>query len=76
MKNITISLDDEVAQWTRVWAAKNDLSVSRMLSRLLKKQMREEEGYIAAMQQFLSSPTTALKAKDESYPDRESLYER
>ncbi|CAA6818164.1 MAG: Unknown protein [uncultured Thiotrichaceae bacterium] len=67
MKNITISLDDEVAQWARVWAAKNDVSVSRMLSKLLKKRMHEEEGYNAAMQQFLSSPATALKAKTESH---------
>lgn len=76
MKNITISLDDEVAHWARVWSAKNDTSVSRMLGKLLKKRMSEETGYAAAMQQFLSSSPTALKAKGETYPDRDSLYER
>lgn len=39
-----------------------------------RKRMQNEKNYNTAMQQFLSGPTTALKVKDEAYPDRNSLY--
>lgn len=76
MKNVTVTLDDEVAQWVRVWAAKQNTSISQLLGNLLRRRMQEENGYQAAMQQFLARTPTALKAKGERYPRRESLYER
>ncbi|MEB4591415.1 hypothetical protein VSS37_10530 [Candidatus Thiothrix sp. Deng01] len=76
MKNVTISLDDEVAQWVRVWAAKQNTSISQLLGVLLRRRMQEENGYQAAMQQFLARAPKALKSKGERYPSRESLYER
>ena len=76
MKNVTVSLEDEVAQWVRVWAAKQNTSISQVLSNLLRNRMREENGYQAAMQQFLARTPKALKPKAEGYPSRESLYER
>jgi len=45
MKNITISLEEEVAHWARVWAAENDTSVSRFVGDLLQTRMEEERGY-------------------------------
>jgi len=76
MKNVTVSLDDEVAHWVRIWAAKQNTSISQLLGSLLRRQMHEENGYQAAMQQFLSRTPKALKPKGECYPSRESLYER
>lgn len=76
MKNVTVTLDDEVAQWVRVWAAKQNTSISQLLGGLLRRRMQEENGYQAAMQQFLARPPKVLKAKNERYPSRESLYER
>lgn len=76
MKNITIALDDELAQWVRVVAAKKNTSISQLLAHVLRKQMQEEDGYPAAMQQFLSRAPKALKAPQDKYPSRESLYER
>lgn len=76
MKNVTITLEDEVAQWARVWAAKRNMSVSRVLGNLLKDKMTQEEGYKQAMQEYLSVPASPLKDTFESYPDRDSLYER
>jgi hypothetical protein len=76
MKNVTVSLDDEVAQWVRVWAAKQNTSISQLLGNLLRRRMQEEQGYQAAMQQFLARTPKALKPKGERYPSRESLYER
>lgn len=76
MKNVTITLEDEVAQWARVWAAKRNMSVSRVLGNLLKDKMTQEEGYEQAMQEYLSVPASPLKDTSEAYPDRDSLYER
>ena len=76
MKNVTVSLEDEVAQWVRVWAAKQNTSISQVLSNLLRNRMREENGYQAAMQQFLARTPKALQPKAERYPSPESLYER
>lgn len=76
MKNVTITLEDEVALWARVWAAKHNMSVSKVLGNLLKDKMTQEEGYKQAMQQYLSVPASPLKAASEGYPDRDFLYER
>lgn len=76
MKNVTVTLDDEVAQWVRVWAAKQNTSISQLLGNLLRRRMHEENGYQAAMQQFLARTPNALKPRGEHYPSRESLYER
>ena len=76
MKSVTITLEDNVAQWARVWAVKKNTSLSRLLGKLLKEKMQQEEGYEIAMQQYLSIPATALKSMTENYPNRDSLYER
>ena len=47
MRNVTITLDDAVADWSRVWAAKHQTSVSRMLGELPAEKMAEEESYAA-----------------------------
>jgi len=76
MKNVTITLEDDVAKWARVWAAKNDKSLSRMLGDELKEKMLREENYQRAMEQFFSKTPRPLKGPGESYPTRESLYDR
>ncbi|MEE9395415.1 MAG: hypothetical protein V3V31_00240 [Methylococcales bacterium] len=76
MKNVTITLEDDVAQWARICAAKKNTSVSKLLGNALKIQMAQEEGYDLAMQQYLSTPAISLKASTDGYPDRDSLHER
>jgi predicted nucleic acid-binding Zn ribbon protein len=75
MRNITISLEDRVARWVRVWAAKHDTSVSKLLSHMLEEKMEVEEEYSAAMKQFLGRTPVLLK-KSGRYPTRDSLHER
>ncbi|MEE8583522.1 MAG: DUF6364 family protein [Acidobacteriota bacterium] len=75
MKNVTITLDEEVAKWARIWAARHDRSLSRVVGGLLKKLMLEEEGYEAAKKQFLARQPAPLKKKG-GYPGREDLYDR
>jgi hypothetical protein len=75
MKNITISVDDEVARWARIWAAEMDTSVSQLVGQLLKEKMEHERGYRAAMRRDLARTASALK-KDGKYPTRDELYDR
>ena len=76
MKNVTVLLDDEVARWARVWAARHNTSVSKLLGELLAERMKEETGYEAAMKRFLSHRPTRLKKEGEPYPHRDELHER
>jgi hypothetical protein len=39
-KRITITVDPEVAQWARRKAADENISVSKLISRLLEKEMQ------------------------------------
>jgi hypothetical protein len=75
MKNVTVTLDEDVALWARVWAARNDTSVSRILGEILRERMLQEEGYAAAMHQFLSVPPRVLKTSG-GYPSRAEIHER
>jgi hypothetical protein len=45
MRNVTITLEEAVADWSRVKAAKDRTSVSRWIGGLLKQKMKEEAGY-------------------------------
>ena len=45
MKNVTITLEEEVADWSRIEAAKNRVSVSRWIRTIGKERMQDEAGY-------------------------------
>jgi plasmid stability protein len=76
MKNVTITVDDDVLRWARVWAARHDTSVSRMLGEELRRKMLSEKQYERAKRHFQARAPKALKPAGASYPARESLYER
>jgi hypothetical protein len=76
MKNVTITLDDEVARWARIRAAEKNTSVSRLVGNLLKEQMQDEADYALAMEQYLMIQPVVLKQVGDHYPRREELYER
>ena len=75
MKNLTISLDQEVARWARVAAAEREMSVSRFVGELLRERMVDEQAYTAAQRANLARPPRRL-AKTGSYPSREQLHDR
>jgi plasmid stability protein len=75
MKNMTITLDEEVADWARIRAAKCRSSVSRLVGEILKQKMQEEAGYQVAMNQFLSRGPVPLKMSG-SYPSKNEIHER
>jgi hypothetical protein len=76
MRNVTITLDEEVARWARIKAANLDTSVSRLVGDMLKEKMEQEQSYHSAMQRYLSRKPLQLSEPGESYPRREELHER
>ncbi|MHB8068400.1 MAG: DUF6364 family protein [Desulfobaccales bacterium] len=76
MKNVTITLDEEVARWARIRAAEQNTSVSRLVGEMLKDKMQEEEAYLLAMEQYLAQKPKVMKKPGASYPSREELHER
>jgi hypothetical protein len=76
MKNVTVTLEEEVARWARIRAAERDTSLSRYLGELLRDQMQEEDHYEVAMSEYLSRPPAPLKKADTRYPGREEIHDR
>ena len=76
MKNVTITLEDEVARWARIRAAEQNTSVSRLVGEMLKEKMQGEKVYLLAMEQYLAAKPQALKKEGSHYRRREELHER
>jgi len=76
MKNVTITLDEKTAAWARVYAAKHNTSVSRMVGEMLQQRMEELREYDQAMRRFLSKAPVKLQSGGKRYPTREELYDR
>ena len=76
MKNITITLPDEVVRWLRVKAMENERSVSEWLAELLEGMQRQEDEYEAAMKRFQSIKPRKMEWVDGRRPKREELYDR
>jgi plasmid stability protein len=76
MKNVTITLDEEVARWARIKAAEDDKSLSRLVRELLSEKMRTESEYRTAMENYLARSPRLLKKKADKYPSREEIHDR
>ena len=78
MKNVTITLPENVARWVRVRAAENDRSVSKWLAELIEGMRRQEDDYDVAMERFLerARETRKIEWVDGRKPTREELHDR
>ena len=76
MKNVTITLPDEVALHARIWAAEADTSLSGFLSRMLSERMERESGYQRAQENFFSRQAVSLQQERQPYPTRADLHDR
>lgn len=76
MKNITITVEEEVARWARVWAAEQNTSVSRLVGELLRERMNEGKNYELAMRRYGRRKPAKLKASAGGYPKRDELHAR
>lgn len=73
MRNVTVTMEDAVADWARMEAARRNTSVSRLIGEMLADKMRHDDAYERAMNEWLQR-TEPLFASAEPYPKREDLY--
>lgn len=76
MRNVTITLEEEVARWARLEAARRDTSVSRLVGEMLEEKMARDEGRRAAEEQFFAVLPRVLREEGESLPTRDELHDR
>ena len=76
MKNITVTLPEDVARWLRVRAAEDDRSVSRWIRELLERIRRREDDYEIAMKRHLAREPRRIDWPEGRRPSREELYVR
>ena len=76
MRNVTVSLDDETARWTRIEAACHDMSVSRFVGKILRERMATSEDFERARRSYLSRAAAPLGAHDGSLPGRDEIHRR
>jgi hypothetical protein len=62
MKNVTVTMEDSVAEWARVEAARRNTSVSRMVGEMLAEKMRHDDAYERAMREALEFRSWARPA--------------
>jgi hypothetical protein len=74
LRNITITLEEAVARWARIEAAKEDVSVSRFLAGILRQRMAAQDDYAKAMRRALARKPF-LKT-DGRYLSREEAHDR
>ena len=55
MRNVTVTLEEDVAEWARIEAARRDTSVSRLLGVLLKERMSTQDGSAAEAAERLAT---------------------
>jgi hypothetical protein len=74
LRNVTVTLEEEVAQWARVEAARRDTSVSRLLGALLRERMLAQDAYEKAMRRALER--RPFLRSDGRYLTREEAHDR
>lgn len=73
MKNVTVSMDDSVADWARMEAARRNTSVSRLVGELLAEKMRHDDAYERAMREWMERDFS-FTSDGSPYPTREEMY--
>ena len=73
MEKLTIVLDEVTANWARGYAAKHDMSLSRLVAEMLAMKMREVSDYDRAMRTFLAKRPVELRNSRKRYPSRDEL---
>ena len=77
MKNVTITMEDAVADWVRIEAAKRNSSVSRMLGEMVSEKMHHNDAYERAMHEWqadIGAGAGAFTSDAQAYPTREETY--
>jgi hypothetical protein len=74
MKNVTVTMEDSVAEWARLEAARRNTSVSRLVGEMLGEKMRSDRQYEQAMREALKFKPIPFEgrflAREEIYAER------
>jgi hypothetical protein len=76
MRNVTITLDEETANWARLAAAERATSVSRFVGEVLRERMDQAHAYEEAMRRYLARGPYKARGQAERYPRRDELHDR
>ena len=63
LKNVTITVPEEVALWARRRAAEENTSVSRLVGKMLEAQMRQSDDYQEAYRRWQELKPTDIDAE-------------
>lgn len=74
LRNMTITVEEDVARWARLEAARKDTSVSRLVGEMLKGQMQDSDEYEKSMRSYISRKPF-LKT-DGKYLTRDQAHDR
>jgi hypothetical protein len=76
-RNVTITLEEDVARWARVKAAETDTSVSQLVGDMLKAKMEDDDAYADAMRDhFAMIKPVKFEKPGGRFPTRDELYDR
>lgn len=78
MKNVTLTLDEQTAEWLRTAAAARGVSLSRYVGDMVRQHLPQARDYEQAMNRWLARRAfdKPLTAPGEKLPTREELYDR
>jgi hypothetical protein len=74
MKNVTVTMEDSVADWARMEAARRNTSVSRLIGEMLAEKMRRDDAYERAMREALEFKS--IGTSDGRTLTRAEIYDR
>ncbi len=74
MKNVTVTMEDSVADWARMEAARRNTSVSRLIGEMLAEKMRRDDAYERAMREALQFRSWGVSSGP--YLSRDEMYDR
>jgi len=75
LKNVTITLNEDVLHWARLQAADEGTSVSKLVGKVLEDRMRSADGYRRAFARIKRiQPIPGFDASKRAL--REQLYDR
>jgi hypothetical protein len=74
LRNVTVTLEEDVARWARLEAARKDVSVSRLLGTLLRERMIQQDAYERAMKRALARKP--FLNTDGKYLSRDEVHDR
>ena len=74
LRNVTITLEEDVVRWARIRAAEEDSSVSALVGDLLRQRMQQHDRFTRARREFGRLGTAVISSGP--YPRREDLHDR